>query len=271
MSRGLLQVAQLVALILVASADDAPAPRRRPSWQSKLSTYSIASVARREGRRDWNEITQGNKVVLPLEVYNYLSSRGLPFDKFQLLNPERKGGPRLFTGPLDFCAAPGECYLPSWVMHQLGLKPGDACAVATACFPNAAFVKFQPHTSAFLDVGDHNSMLTTTIENLGGRTQGAFVRVTDGRQTYNLDVLEVKGKAMPAGEYDDSRGKAVAIGIFECPVEFAEPKDMAKKKKKSKKAGDGEGQQQEEQQQQQEEGQEAGAASKRSEAAGQKK
>ena len=33
-------------------------------------------------------------------------------------------GGRLYTGPLDFCAADGECYLPSWVMKQLGIKAG---------------------------------------------------------------------------------------------------------------------------------------------------
>ena len=165
-------------LASVAAAEDGGAPRprpRRPNWQAKLSTFSIASVARREGRREWNEITQGNKasalplrlaqraalvstlspyspppphqVVLPRSVYEYLSRHDLPLDKFQLLNPASRAL-RLYTAPLDFCAAEGECYLPSWVMRQLGLKEGEACAVATACFPSAAFIKFQPHSSA---------------------------------------------------------------------------------------------------------------------------
>ena len=187
--------------------------------------------ARREGRRDWNEVTQGNKVVLPAQVLDYLTSRNLPYDKFQLLNPSKRGGPRLFTGPLDFCAAPGECYLPSWVMKQLGIKEGDLCAVATAAFPACAFVKFQPHTSDFLDIGDHYTVLTRTMENMGGLTQGSFIRVSDGKRTYTLDVLEVRGKVT---ERDDSNGKGVAIGLFECPVEFAEPKDIVSKKKKAK-------------------------------------
>jgi hypothetical protein len=188
--------------------------------------------ARREGRRDWNEVTQGNKVVLPAQVLDYLTSRNLPYDKFQLLNPSKRGGPRLFTGPLDFCAAPGECYLPSWVMKQLGIKEGDLCAVATAAFPACAFVKFQPHTSDFLDIGDHYTVLTRTMENMGGLTQGSFIRVSDGKRTYTLDVLEVRGKVT---ERDDSNGKGVAIGLFECPVEFAEPKDIVSKKKKKAK------------------------------------
>jgi len=226
----------LGAFAPAAASDLAPAadpPRRsRPAWQSKLTTYSIASVARREGRRDWNEVTQGNKVVLPREAYDVLTSRGLPIDKFQLLNPERKQALRLFTGPLDFCAPSGECYLPSWVMRQLGIKEGEMCAVATASFPAAAFVKFQPHSSDFLDIGDHTAVLTRTIENLGGLTQGSYVRVSDGKKTYTLDVLEVRGKPMASGLADDSGGKAVSIGLMECPIEFAEPKDIAKKAKK---------------------------------------
>jgi len=217
----------------VNPADSAPETRRyRPAWQAKLATYSIASVARREGRRDWNEVTQGNKVVLPREVYEYLTSRNLPIDKFQLLNPERKRALRLFTGPLDFCAPSGECYLPSWVMRQLGIKEGDVCAVATANFPAAAYIKFQAHTSDFLDIGDHTAVLTRTIENLGGLTKGSYVRVSDGRRTYTLDVLDVRGKPMPPQQRDDSQGKAVSIGLLECPIEFAEPKDIAAKAKK---------------------------------------
>jgi len=219
-------------------ATSPPPPRVRPSWQAKLSTYSIASVARREGRRDWNEVTQGNKIVLPAEVYDYLNSRGLPFDKFQLVNPTARERMRLFTGPLDFCAAAGECYLPTWVMRQLGIKEGDTCAVATAAFPACAYVKFQPHTSDFLDIGDHYSVLTRTLESFGGLTQGSAVRVTDGQRTYMLDVVEVRGK--PCAR-DDSNGRGVSIGLLECPVEFAEPKDLLAKKAKKAKKGRGGG------------------------------
>ena len=53
------------------------------------------------------------------------------------------------------------------------------------------FAKFQPHKSEFLDIPDHGLMLTTTLENMAALTQGSTVRVTDGRRTYNLDVLEM--------------------------------------------------------------------------------
>lgn len=39
-------------------------------------------------------------------------------------------------------------------------------------------------------------MLTTTLENLGGLTQGSYVRVTDGHKTYTLDVLEVRRREL---------------------------------------------------------------------------
>ena len=234
----------LVVLLLLHSAlgadvETTAGPRRKPTWQGKLTTYSIASIARREGRGDWNEITQGNKIVLPNRVLNYLMDRGLPYDKFQILNPnaEKEKRIRLFTGPLDFCAADGECYLPTWVMKQLGLKAGDSCAVATASFPDCAFVKFQPHSSDFLDISDHYVVLTRTLENMGGLTQGASIRVTDGKKTYALDVLEVRGKPGP-GVRDDSNGKGVAIGLMECPIEFAEPKDLVKKKPPKPVAGE---------------------------------
>jgi hypothetical protein len=100
------------------------AKREKPHWQARLKVSSIASVARRLGRADWNEVTQGNKIVLPDSVFDNLRKRGLPYDKFQLLNPEKRDL-RIFTGPLDFSAKPGECYLPTWVMKQLGIKEGE--------------------------------------------------------------------------------------------------------------------------------------------------
>ena len=111
----------LAALATATTVAEQPRARQRPAWSSRLATYSIASVARREQRTDWNEMTQGNKIVLPRSVYDLLVSRGISFKQFQILNPEHRSQ-KLFTGPLDFCAAEGECYLPSWVMKQLKLK-----------------------------------------------------------------------------------------------------------------------------------------------------
>ena len=222
----------LLTTLLVASAV-AEDRSTKPRWQSRFATYSIASVARRDGRSDWNEVTQGNRIVLPARVRDVLESRGLSPMQFQILNPNNKDV-RLYTGPLDFCAADGECYLPSWVMKQLGIKAGEPCAVATACFPKGTFAKFQPHKSEFLDIPDHGLMLTTTLENMAALTQGSTVRVTDGRRTYNLDVLEVKGKAMPPGVRDDSDGRAVDLVLAELVTDFEAAKDTLRKKKGGK-------------------------------------
>ena len=94
----------------VTTTGEQPRSRKRPAWSGRLATYSIASVARRERRTDWNEVTQGNKIVLPRSVYDMLVSRGLSYKQFQIINPENREK-KLFTGPLDFCAADGACRL----------------------------------------------------------------------------------------------------------------------------------------------------------------
>ncbi|KAL1527770.1 hypothetical protein AB1Y20_009155 [Prymnesium parvum] len=227
----LLALCCLLAPYLVEAADQpsSPSPRKqRPAWQARLSTYSIASIARRTRRSGWNEITQGNKIVLPQSVLEHLMSRNLPYTQFQIVNPDKsKRCIRLFTGPLDFSAAEGECYLPSWVMAQLKLKEGEQCAVATACFPSAIFAKFRPHSSDFLDVTDHYSLLMRTLENFAALTAGSTVRVTDGKRIYSLDVIEVSGKA---GARDDSNGRAVDLGLCELAFELLPPKDTLKSK-----------------------------------------
>lgn len=208
---------------------------RKPQWSGRLATYSIATVARREHRTDWNEVTQGNKIVLPRSVYDLLVSRGISFKQFQLLNPENRDV-RLFTGPLDFCAAEGECYLPNWVMKQLKLQEGDACAVATCRIPRATFARFQPHSSSFLDVTDHSMMLHSTLDNFAALTAGSTIRVTDGRRVHMLDVLDVTGRQLPAGQHDDSNGKAVDLTLAELSTDFAPAKDVVKKKPKARPA-----------------------------------
>lgn len=200
---------------LASATDSSPPPtkRQRPSWQARLSTHSIASVARRSRRSGWNEITQGNKIVLPPSVLELLMARNLPYTQFQIVNPDKtKRCHRLYTGPLEFSATEGECYLPSWVMAQLKLKEGEQCAVATACFPSAVYAKFRPHSSDFLDVADHHSLLMRTLENFAALTAGSTVRVTDGKRVYSLDVIEVQGKP---GSRDESNGKAVDLGDAE--------------------------------------------------------
>lgn len=54
-------LARLVFVLLAgASASDggsgAPQRKMRPVWQARLATTSIATVARREQRNEWNEV-----------------------------------------------------------------------------------------------------------------------------------------------------------------------------------------------------------------------
>ena len=66
--------------------------------------------------------------------------------------------------------------LPRIAATNLIQKEGELCAVATANFPKPELIRLQQHTSEFLDIGDHNEVLTRTIENLGGLTEGSYIR-----------------------------------------------------------------------------------------------
>ena len=84
-----MRLATLALLVASAAAEDRST---KPRWQSRFATYSIASVARRDGRSDWNEVTQGNRIVLPARVRDVLESRGLSPMQFQILNPNKVEG-----------------------------------------------------------------------------------------------------------------------------------------------------------------------------------
>lgn len=164
-------VALLLAALAVCAAEEASGARQKrqkPALSTRLVTYSIKDAAKRLGRSDWSEVTQGNKIVLPQSILAQLEQRSLPYTQFQICNPECKEK-RMYTGPLDFCAADGECYLPTWVMRQLKLNEGDVVAVATAQFPSGVFARFQPHSSDFLDVANHYYLLLKTLDNFAVR------------------------------------------------------------------------------------------------------
>ena len=167
----LLLVSLLLAPCAAEEGGSAPQPRLRPAFSTRLSTYSIKTAAEKLGRRDWSELTQGNKIVLPQRVLSQLQGRSLPYTQFQICNPECKQQ-RLYTGPLDFCAADGECYLPAWMMRQLKLKEGGTLSVATAQFPSGVFARFQPHSSDFLDVSNHYYLLLKTLDHFACLTAG---------------------------------------------------------------------------------------------------
>jgi len=227
MSIGTRLLASLLVVTCVAEEQ-----RQRPALSTRLTTYSIRSAAQKLGRSDWTELTQGNKVVLPARLRAQLEQRSLPITQFQICNPDNKEK-RIYTGPLDFCSADGECYMPTWMMRQLKLSDGDVCAVATAQFPSGTFARFQPHSSDFLDIVNHYYLLLKTLDHFAALTAGTTIRVTDGSKVHFLDVLEVKGKS---GAADASRGKAIDLTMVELEVDIRPPKDQEKADKAAAKA-----------------------------------
>ena len=70
-------------------------------------------------------------------------------------------------------------------------------------------------------------LLHQTLENFAALTAGSTVRVTDGKRTHLLDVLDVEGKPLPDGIEDDSRGRAVDLTLAEIVTDIATAKDIA--------------------------------------------
>jgi hypothetical protein len=224
---------QLLGPVLLAMACMADEQRPRPAYSTRLATYSIRSAAEKLGRRDWTELTQGNRIVLPARLGEQLRRRSIPTTQFQICNPENKEK-RIYTSCLDFCSADGECYLPSWLMRQLKLKDGDMCAVATAQFPSGVFARFQPHSSDFLDISNYYYVLLQNLDHYAALTEGSTIRVLDGSRIHFLDVIEVRAKE---GAPDASKGKAIDLRMVELTMEFSPPKDQEKLAKAGKEQG----------------------------------
>ena len=57
-------------------------------------------------------------------------------------------------GVLEFTAEEGKCYMPYWMMKQLGLEEGGCITIVNVTLPPGQFVKIRPHKTEFTDINN---------------------------------------------------------------------------------------------------------------------
>mmetsp|Transcript_28278 Transcript_28278/g.55616 ORF Transcript_28278/g.55616 Transcript_28278/m.55616 type:complete len:184 (-) Transcript_28278:57-608(-) len=120
-----------------------------------LRCYSFHTA----GKEDKDSYT--DKVILPNEAFRYVQLNQVPFPLyFKVANCRRsKAGvkadqqPVQYCGVLEFSAPEEHCYLPFWMMENIGVKEGGKVKVTSvAAMPPGTHCVFQPHDIAFVDV-----------------------------------------------------------------------------------------------------------------------
>lgn len=209
-------------------------PKRAALFQESYSCFSVACV-------DKPQLENGDKVVLPQSALHQISVLGLPYpllfrvtntDKEEEISRKRRAEKHntstlnttrkrklQFCGVMEFSAPEGKAFLPFWMMKNLSLNEGDT-ATLRSCreLKRGTYCRFQPHSSAFLDVAatvGPKKLLENTFSMFSALTMRQTVMLEWQGVQYYLDVIELKPE------------RAVSLyGHVDLVVDFAPPLDI---------------------------------------------
>jgi hypothetical protein len=135
---------------------------------------------------------------------------------------------RAVGGALDFRSPDNYAFLPPWMFKALGLRPRDVVDIKlTTTTPPGSAVRLRPHTSAFVNIGNHQAVLETELKHYSALTLGSTIPFDYRGERYYFDVVDLR--SAPRGE----RVPMAKVQDCDIAAEFVRPKDQLKPKKKN--------------------------------------
>ena len=179
-----------------------------------VQDYRCFSVA----AKNRADLERGDKILLPESALRALTRQRVAYPMlFRLLH--REANRITHCSVMEFSAEEGVCYMPLWMMEQLGLYDGALVNVKNVSLKKATFVKIQPHKTAFTEISNPKAVLEHKLRNFSCLTTGDTLSIEYNGERFLIDVLEVKPD-----------GKACIIET-DCEVDFAQPLDYKEPKK----------------------------------------
>lgn len=169
---------------------------QRNMWSSSgvfRRAYRVRSIFEMATTSDERaqEIEKGGKIVMPPSALEELASYDIVYPMmFKLENSE--SGRVTHCGVLEFIADEGTVYIPNWMMANLSISSGMLINVISASCPVASFSKFQPQSTAFLDITNPKAVLENTLRRFSCLTKGDVISINYNDTIYELLVMETK-------------------------------------------------------------------------------
>lgn len=158
------------------------------------------------------DLEKGNRIILPPSALDHLARLNISYPMlFEVTNPKTQQ--RTHCGVLEFIAEEGTCFLPLWMMCNLGLGGGEFVRIMNTTLQKGNFVKLQPHSKDFLDIHNPRAVLENTMRNYACLTVGDNITIHYNNHKYEIEIIETK----PAN--------AISIIETDVNVDFAPPKD----------------------------------------------
>ena len=131
---------------------------------------------------------------------------------------------------LDFRSPENFIFIPDWMMKSLNLHPRDVVNVRRVPLPEASLVRLQPHTSDFLKISDHQTVLENEIKHYSCLTAGTTIKFTHEGKNYYIDVVDT----LTQGGSEEKSVPAVCVQDSDVRTEFLTPLDGIDKLKEAR-------------------------------------
>lgn len=158
------------------------------------------------------------RVHLPVDEFHHKSSANLS---------------RAVGGALDFRSPNNYAFLPRWMFKSLGLRPRDVVDVRLVTdTPPGSAVRLRPHTTAFVNIGNHQAVLETELKHYSALTLGSTIPFDYRGERYYFDVVDLR--SAPRGE------RVATAKVQDCDIaaEFVRARDQLKPKNKRRRKND---------------------------------
>jgi len=101
------------------------------------------------------------------------------------------------------------------MMKMLSLEEGDFITVRSAKLSRGTYVKFQPHSTSFLEISNPKAVLEHTLRDFSALTKGDEILIKYINKDYFLTVLEIQPS------FPENSDNAVSIVETDIEVDFA--------------------------------------------------
>lgn len=181
-----------------------------PRGDTFADTYRCYSLA----VADRSELEGGDKILLPPSALAILTHLEVQYPMLFRITNESSN---LYThvGVMEFAAPERRCYLPNWIMTNIGAEEGSLVRVSNVSLPKANFVKFRPQTSDFIKLANPKAFLEIELKKYSCLTKNQTICVQHPtlKKNFYIDVMELR----PAD--------ACSIIETDLSVDFAPPAD----------------------------------------------
>ena len=155
------------------------------SWN--LHCYPVSAHEKESSQT----LENGDKIILPETALDQLTRQQVDYPMlFQIrsLSNDR----RTHVGVFEFTAQEGTCYVPSWIMENLGVGASEIVTIRNLTLPKAKYTKLRPLEMKFLEISNPKAVLETQLRRFSCLTKGDHIRVQYNDAEFHIEVLELK-------------------------------------------------------------------------------